>query len=162
MEKIKDKCNFFSERNKKIIEFFKSKNINIRIFGDFKKPSIIFNNDICLSCYVKNNNLIFTDKPFNSKNLFFINLSNIVIDDKLFFYWLENSQHRAIYTIYFQVYEDIDEKLFITNFDKDINGNPNPIFSKFNPKIYFGLESAKSIVDKFSTKLIKLKIINSD
>lgn len=161
-----EKNNFFSERNQKIIEFFKSKNIDIRIFGDFKKPSFIFDNDICLSCYVKNNNLIFTDKPFNSKNLFYINLSKININDKQFFDWLENAEHRVIYTIYFWLYEfenvETNERLYITNFDKDNNKNPNPIFSKFNPKIYFSLESAKSIVDKFSTQKINLLITNSD
>jgi len=152
---------FFTERNNKILDFFKSKKMEVRLFGDFKKPSIILNNDICLSCYVKNNNLIFTDSPFNSKNKFFVNIKDLdKTYDSKFFDWLENSEHRAIYTIYFQI--DVTEKLYITNFDKDINGNPNPIFSKFNPKIYFSLESAKSIVDKFSTNYINLKITNSE
>ena len=148
------------KRNNRIISFFKAKQINIKLVGNVNSPAIIYNNDICLSCYVHNFNLILTDKPFNSKKLLTIKLSHIIStdNDKEFINWVENAEHRAVYVIYFLFGNK--NKIYLTGFNKNSENKKYLVFAEQEPKIYFNLENAKTIVDKFSTENIKLLITN--
>jgi hypothetical protein len=163
MENKKIDLHNIQKRNKRIIEFFKAKNFKVKLLGNENSPAIIFADDVCLSCYVKNFYLIFMSKPFDGKELFRIKLSHIVSNefDKQFIDWIENANHRAVYIIYFELNKN-NGYMYIVGFNKNENNETFPVFAKQNPKIYFTLESAKSIIKDFSKDFPNLKVSNDE
>lgn len=152
------------KRNNRLINFFKEKNFPVKLVGNENSPAIIFANDVCLSCYVHNFNLIFMDKPFKGTELFRVKLTHIVTKDFdiQFIDWIENAEHRAVYVIYFWLDKFKENLLHLTGFNKNDKNKSYPVFAEFNPKIYFTLEAAKNVVKEFSSDNLKLQITNND
>jgi len=141
-----------ARRNERLIEFFKTLGYNVRLIGDEQKPAIIFNEKSCLSCFVKNFDLILTDKPFNGNKLKFIKLRNeIEINPELTNSvkdWFINSEHRTIYKI--KLNDDNGLYLSGYNFIDQKNGKGKyPVFSRYKPKIYFDSSYAQTICDEY-------------
>lgn len=131
---------FFSSIERNIIVLVK--NINI--------PCIIVDYAVVLSAYVKNFDLIFTDKPFNGEEVLKFKLTpNSRLSDIELDAILEKYEHRSVYRV-----KQPESNLFLVGYnfkDKEINTADNryPVFAKFGMKIYFDKEYAVSISDAY-------------
>ena len=56
-----------TRRNKRLKGLFSRFGINVRLVGDDNKPAVIKDEQIVLSCYVKNFDLHFTKEPFSDE-----------------------------------------------------------------------------------------------
>lgn len=148
------------KRNYRLQKFFLSKGIDVKIVGDKNSPAIIINDEYCLSCYVKNFNLFFQDKPFKGQKLFQVKLTEDIdcTKDSKIRDWLENSEHRKIFKIRADVHNE-PTTLYLSGFNKDEFFELKPVFCEVNPRIYFTYEKALSIVNKYSTENVPLIII---
>lgn len=148
------------KRNRRLKKFFESKNIDVKIIGDINKPAVIANNETCLSCYVHNFTLIFTDKPFKGEKLFSVKLTDKISTDldNYFYEWYENAEHRKMYKIIARLNTDGLGNLYLTGFNK-IEGRLVPVFCEHNPRLYFTEEKAEEISERYSTENIKLLVI---
>jgi hypothetical protein len=133
-------------RNKRLLTFFTTHGLNVRIVGDDQKPSVVLDESYVLSCYVKNFDLHFTKEPFSDEIVKTFKLKNEVEVTKLEL--LETIQlcaHRPAYKIQLSGTE-----LFLVGFNylnsEDAMGR-YPVFGKFKPKVYFDKEYAKNLID---------------
>jgi len=107
---------------------------------------VIVDYAVVLSAYVKNFDLIFTDKPFQGKEVLKFKLSpNVKITDVELNAILEKYEHRSVYRVKLP-----DSNLFLVGYnfkDKEKTDAENryPVFAKFGMKIYFDEAYAQSI-----------------
>lgn len=125
--------NFFQRRSDLLKSFFNQLGFKITLLGDINAPLLVTDNNIVLSCYVHNFDLVFTNRPHDAVEVFRIKLkkSNTVESySELFFDWLITSEHRTIYFIKSKDYY----------FYKHINKNENdfcPLWIKNKDFAYF-------------------------
>jgi len=149
-------------RNDLLAKYFKSKSLDFKIIGDMNTPAVVdLSMNVCLSCYVHNFYLIFTDKPYDGEELFRVKLSPTIDTsmDNEFRVWYRDFEHRTIYRIIAKLNTSGLGYLFLTGFHKREDGNLNPVFCEVNAKIYFTKEKAEEIALKFSTENIQLVVI---
>ncbi len=152
MEKIFNKEpleQVIERRNKRLKEFFNKANISIKLIGDPNSPAIIYNEKWCLSCYVHNFNIIFTDKPDKGNELKRYKLVNdLQIDPKEISDIILNSDHRKVFRIKLS-----GQDLFLSGYnfiDKAIPNTRYPVFAKFGSKIYFDKQYAENIIKDYT------------
>jgi hypothetical protein len=144
------------KRNERLKKFFHQifPEDEVMIIGDPNKPSIIrIPKDApayCISCFVHNFTLIFTDSPFRGNHIYSITLTERavrhtpreqVIDA------IKNSSHRTVYQI-----QEKNSGLLLCGYnfiDKTNEETKYPVFSRFRPKIYFNMENVQELVDRF-------------
>jgi hypothetical protein len=147
------------KRNKRLLEFFQNKNIEVKIIGDINKPAVIYEKmHACLSCYVHNFELIFLDKPDGGNELFRVKLTELIDQqcNKKVVDWFYGSTHKELYILKIQTNLF---NLFLTGFHKTINDEYIPVFCGVNPKYYFTREKAEEAAKKHSTENVKLIVI---
>ncbi len=149
------------KRNDRLKKLFISAGFEIHMIGDEQSPAIILNDKICLSCYVKNFDLILNNKPFDAEVMKIIKLTDVIHNDdkESLQNWVSDKQvqHRTIYRI-----EYGSTGLFLSGYnflDKEDKATMYPVFAKQNPKVYFDAEYAQSICDKYEKFNYDLKII---
>lgn len=144
-----------ARRNFLIKQFFKANDVAIDLLGDINNPLIVTEDNIVLSCYVNNFNLIFKDDSFEGNESFTIKLKNdpIVVKDQLVA-WISYASHRKIYIF------TSDEGLYYSKFIRIYNGKL-PLFSPCKELAYYVFQRQKAIemVQKLKKDKIKLSIV---
>lgn len=138
-----------AKRNRRLKEFFAAFSIKVRIIGDKNAPSVIWNDECALSCYVHNFNLHFTDEPFNGKIIKTFKLTEEVkAEMEDIKYAIGNANHRPVYKIYLK---GSTPNLYLCGYnyeDKQNSIGRYPVFSAVEPKIYFSKEKSTDITDE--------------
>jgi hypothetical protein len=134
-------ANFFSL-------FFAETTDKFRLIGDRNCPAVIVNESVCLSCFVKNFDLNFTDKPSHGDIVETVKLQKEqLIDFDRIDAVINKSEHRKVFKI---KYPGTDLYLSGYNFeDKIAKLAKYPVFSRKEPKIYFNEVYAKEIIESF-------------
>ena len=148
-------------RNRRALQFFKDRNLDVRAIGNLDNPAFVLNEDMVLNCYVRNFHLLFMSAVSEGEEIFRIKLTEIPadLDQELFLRWLHNYRHRDIYKVCYT-----GSPLFVSGYaffdpeNKD-NSDKDPVFSTLRPKIYFSRGAAQVIIDRFATEEIKLEIV---
>lgn len=139
LEKVIDR------RNKRLKEFFIKAGLSIKIIGDLNTPAIIYNENWCLSCYVHNFNLIFTNKPDKGNEIKrFKLIQDPQVNSKEVIDIILASEHRKVFRI-----KLTGQELYLSGYnfiDKSKKETRYPVFSKFGSKIYFDKQHAENII----------------
>jgi len=151
-------------RKIRLEKYFKDAGIPIQLIGNPHKPAIIAGRALCLSAYVSNFNLNFTDKPFDGEIIYTVKLHNDTTPDiDQLYKVIMASTHRAVFRLR---YDDTDLFLAGYNFvDKTTSYGKYPVFARTGEKIYFNDEFAQKIIDEFADKyrlVISQETINFD
>ena len=136
-------------RNRYLMEFFAKVKMDIELIGDPQKPAIIINGNYCLSAYVHNFMLHFTDKPFRGDIVESYKLNaGYPISHTHFMNLYTASEQRKVYKIR---YGDSDLYLAGYNFtDKSTSKGKYPVFARKKFKYYFSLEKVNEIISDFT------------
>lgn len=82
--------------------FFKKWNIEVELLGDYNAPLIVTQDNVALSCYLHNFNLVFMDSNHNAKEVFRVklNASLFLVDySEMLIEWFNSAQHRKLFFI---------------------------------------------------------------
>ena len=148
MKKVPEELRDIVERRNKFLTIaFSELKDQIRIIGNPQAPAILFNDTIIISCYVKNFNLHFTNKPYDGEIVSTYKLkSGFVLSKQTIKNHLKESEHRKIFRISFQ-----GSSLFLTGWNYRGRGEQEelyPVFSRHNPKVYFTLKKAEEVLER--------------
>ncbi len=150
---------------KKYFERFFPNN-NIRIVGDINKPNVVIDFEYSLACYCKNFDLMFLDKVDQGNVLFTVKLNNSYIYDiSKINNWLQNSQHKKLFKVALKISSDQSEQptLFVSGWnylDKENKTGKYPVFSEYEPKVYFTQEKAKEIARELTENNYQVEVIH--
>ncbi len=135
------------KRNRRLLSFFELLNMEVDIIGDMETPAIVKDN-LCLSCYVHNFNLIFTTHYEKGVELYRVKLQkDQEVDAAQVEQWLQTAEHRIIYKI-----KLINQPLYLCGYSFKNKNNPEekyPVFGKFAPKVYFTKDYAAELIDLY-------------
>jgi hypothetical protein len=133
-------------RNKLLIKFFRLIDLPVRLIGDDDKPEMLYNEEVILNATVNNFELNFTDSPTSNNVVYTVKLNeNPRFDKNRILQFLTEYKARAI----FKVALKTTPKLYLAGYNflnKEEKLGRYPVFSGYNPKIYFTEEKAKEIV----------------
>lgn len=158
---LKNMKDVIRKRNNRLKNLFIAAGFEIHMIGDEQNPAIILNDKVCLSCYAKNFDLILNNKSHDCEVMRIIKLTDKIYaeDKEALQNWVvdKNVQHRTVYRI-----EYGSTGLYLSGYnflDKDDKATMYPVFAKQNPKVYFDLQYAQSICDKYEKFNYDLKIV---
>jgi len=121
---------------------------NIIIIGNPNTPAIVYDNSLCLSCYVHNFELRFTDAPDKGKVIYMVKLQpDQKYDVEQVLNWFKECSHRAMYKV---TVNNTTPKLYLSGYnflDRDNKNGKYPVFSLHHPKVYFTKEKATEVSD---------------
>lgn len=116
----------------------------IAVIGNPNYPAVVYDNAICLSCYVHNFDLRFVDKPEKGKVLFTVKLKDeFMYDYNQILDWFKNIPHHTMSKICLC---NSAPKLYLSGYnfvDRELKEEKYPVFSHHHPKLYH--TSAKAI-----------------
>lgn len=144
-----------ARRNYYIKQFFKLNEIPIHLLGDLNNPLIVNEENIVLSCFANNFNLIFKDNSFEGNDVFSVKLKNEpeLCKDKLH-YWIKSATHRKIYLF------KSEEGMYYNKYVKEYNGKI-ALFSPSKELAYYVFQRQKAIemVQNLKKDKIDLSIV---
>lgn len=139
------------KRNKLIIKLFRMIDLPIRLIGDDVHPAIVYNDEIELNCKINNFELIFLDAPSSKNVIYTVKLNhNPIFDKNQILKCISDYKAKSV----FKVALDSKPKLFLTGYaflNKEEKLGRYPIFSSYNPRIYFSEEKAKEISEELKS-----------
>lgn len=142
-------------RNYYAEQFFKYNDIHVNLLGDINNPLIVTEDNIVLSCFVSNFNLIFKDDSFEGKEIFTIKLKKeaLNIKDRLDS-WIKSAAHRKIYLF------TSEDGLYYCKYIRVYN-HIFPLFSPAKELAYYVFQRQKAIevVQKLKKSNIDLSIV---
>ncbi len=146
-------------RNKRLVFLFTSNGFNVRIVGDPQKPAVIQDEQVLLSCYVKNFNLHFTKEPFSDEIVKTVKLKH---EAEITKYELQEvldiCKHRPVYKLKLASAEE----LFLVGYNY-LNSEDSvgryPVFAKHKPKVYFNREYAERVLENLTGEGYNMEII---
>lgn len=113
-------------------------------------PAVIYNEDKCLSCYVHNFELRFTDSPDKGNILYTINLDTPEnYDVEKILVWFKDSRHRKMSKI--KLTSVPAPVLYLSGYNFKDRANKQgryPVFSTFHPKLYFSETKANEVASE--------------
>jgi hypothetical protein len=135
------------KRNKRLLAFFQQLGIDVEIIGDMETPAIV-KGGFCLSCYVHNFYLVFTDHFNKGNELYRIKLQKEQeIDQDMVSNWLATATHRIVFRVKIKT---CDLYLVGYNFKGEIDSEDKfPVFGKYAHKIYFTKDYAQELIDLY-------------
>lgn len=141
-------------RNELLYKFFNKIFPNkITVIGNSNYPAVVYDNDICLSCYPHNFDLRFTDKPEKGKVLFSVKLKEETIyDGNQLLDWFKNIPHHKMYKIFLC---NSEPRLFLSGYnfiDRIVKEGKYPVFSIYHPKLYHTSLKAVDIVNTLKSE----------
>lgn len=119
---------------------------------DINNPSVIYNDEKRLSCYVHNFELRFNDAPDKGNVIYTIKLEN---DNKTKFEsdrildWYKNYEHKHVYRI---LMAESKPSVYLSGFNylkREIGEGKYPVFSLHNPRVFFTREKAEEVASPF-------------
>lgn len=157
MEKSTDNRLFtdIARRNFYVKQFFEANNVPVSLLGDFNNPLIVTEDNIVLSCFVSNFNLIFKDNSFDGNEVFSVKMKSdsFLCKEKLM-NWIKSATHRKIYLFV------SEEGLYYSKYIRGYN-DKFPLFSYSKELAYYVFQRQKAIetVQKLKKDNIHLSII---
>lgn len=142
-----------TRRNERLERFFallyENTDTRFRIIGDKNCPAVIIDETWCVSCFVKNFELNFTDKPNQGQIVATVKLQkDQIVDNEHITAVIAQSEHRPVFKLRYA-----DTELFLAGYNfinkNDLTGK-YPVFAREHPKIYFNREYAQQIADSHS------------
>lgn len=140
-----------TRRNARLLDFLDVISVllqkDVRMIGDENRPAIIVDDSYCLSAFVHNFDLNFTDVPRNGEVIYSIKLEQTpVYNTQKLLDAINNSQHCSIKKI---KYIGLDLYLAGYNsYDKNNDSTIYPVFSRHRPRVYFSIEKAQNTIEK--------------
>ena len=139
-----------------LFKFFKKMGVEISLLGDYQTPLLVTKDNIVLSCYLHNFEVIFKDAPYNGNEIFRVKLKhNISVECYRinFNNWLKEAKHRKVYM--FQSGEFYFNKC-VPHLDKFY-----PIYTKSKRLAYyvFSMEKALEVQKNICSFDKKLRIV---
>ncbi len=156
-EPINISAETIERRNQRLKEFFHKifPENEVMIIGNPNKPSVIRipkdSQAYCISCFVSNFTLIFTDKPFKGEHIYSVTLTEKAISSlspEMVLDAIKRSEHRQVYQI-----QEKNSGLLLSGYnfiDRTDEKSKYPVFSRYRPKIYFNLEHAEDLTTQFA------------
>lgn len=146
--RFEPKKDIIERRNGRLESFFKKLSNHIRLIGDPENPAIIVDNTICLSAYVRNFDLNFTDQPEKAAiiSTYKLKLGSCITQEE-FDGYLNDYSHRRVYKVHLK-----NTPLFLSGYnflDRKHSKGRYPVFAKYNYKLYFNKEYAETIVEDY-------------
>lgn len=144
-----------ARRNFYIKQFFKMNEISVHLLGDMNNPLIVNDENIVLSCFANNFNLIFKDNSFEGNEVFSVKLKNEadLCKDRLE-YWIKTANHRKIYLF------KSEEGMYYNRYVKEYNGKL-ALFSPSKELAYYVFQRQKAVemVQNLKKEKIHLSIV---
>lgn len=144
-----------ARRNFYIKQFFKMNEISVHLLGDMNNPLIVNDENIVLSCFANNFNLIFKDNSFEGNEIFSVKLKNEadLCKDRLE-YWIKTANHRKIYLF------KSEEGMYYNRYVKEYNGKL-ALFSPSKELAYYVFQRQKAVemVQNLKKDKIHLSIV---
>ncbi len=138
-----------ARRNKRLLTYFRTSGIDVRLIGNENCPAVVYKEKYVLSCYVKNFDLIFTNKPYEGEEVSRIKLIHGAVAEKDdLIKLLDTCEHRRAFRVKIQ-----NAELYLSGYnflDKEALEGRYPVFSRFNGKIYFDKEYAEQICKDYA------------
>jgi hypothetical protein len=148
-----------SRRNKQLLSFFTMHGYNVRIVGDDHKPSVILDETVLLSCYVKNFDLCFTKEPLGDEIVKCFKLKTEPDVSKLELQEaIEQCTHRPVYKVKLANTDD----MFLVGYNYIDGKEPAekyPVFAKHKPKVFFDMEYTVRLVESLGKDNYSLVIV---
>ena len=138
-------------RNNRALEFFEKFNLPITIHGKTEAPFFVYKYKYVLSVYVKDNNLVFTDKPKDGNILLTINIDDTETHRNKIIDAIEKGNMRKCWTICLLDDNNKETELYITGFHYHdfINKiGKYPVFSLESKLICFSEKYAQEIISE--------------
>ncbi len=156
-------------RNKALESFFKNvlPNKVIRIIGDKGNPAVVMDFEFVLSCHVVNFNLNFQMEN-KGETIFTVNLDKTILsyNESQISSWISDAKHKKIYRIAIDLEKEQGKMqpptLYLSgwNFRNKLEKEGKyPVFSEYEPKVYFKLETAEQILGELEAESYSVKII---
>lgn len=147
-------------RNGLLKKVFSKLKLPIRIVGDKNKPAIIYAEEYCINAYCHNFELRFTDAPFDGQIVYTIRLEdemNIDIDKvkKL----VLDSKGKKVFKISLN---ETTANLYLCGYnfiDRDINKGKYPVFSAYEPRVYFNEDKANEVAKELNSQEYPVKVV---
>lgn len=139
-----------TRRNERLKDLFNLMGISVRIIGNDNHPAIVYNEKNVLNCYVHNFELRFTDNPYQGNVIYTIKLTEKPIFDKnKVMSCINDYEMRSVTKVYLIVNDSQNPRLYLSGYnflDKKEKLGRYPVFSAYNPKVYFTQENAATVV----------------
>lgn len=159
MNRVKGEFEKIRSRNKKLLSFFTSKGLNVRIVGE-KEPMIILDDKLLLSCFINGTTLHFLQSPGSGNVVKSINLSKeIFFTDFELNEVLNTCTHMPVYQLRMT---NTDLKLVgFNNTDEDEGERTKryPVFALHRPFIYTDLEKARKVHESLINQGYNVEIV---
>jgi hypothetical protein len=137
-----------TKRNKLLVNFFKLIGLPVRVIGDETYPDMVYNEEVTLNAFVNNFELNFTDAPKSKNVIYTVKLNeNPRFDKNKILSCISDYPSRAIYKVAIKT----TPTLYLSGYNflnKEEKQGRYPVFSSYNPKIYFTEEKAKEIINE--------------
>lgn len=145
-----DLTKVISRRNFYIRRFFSENGIDITLMGDYNNPLLVIKDNIVLSAFVHNFDLIFKDDAYGN-DVFRVKLmyKPEIIKSKLA-QWIQEAKHRKVYL--FTV-----KGFYFHKYTKHLN-NPRPLFTPHKDLAYYVFSRQKALEVKEDLKRIESTI----
>ena len=143
-----------SRRNYFLKNFFTQNGVQVSLLGDKNNPLIVNEDNLVLSCYTHNFDLIFKDDSYNGKECFTIKLKpEPFLCPRRITDWIKTSKHRKIFLF-------TANNMFFSSYKKHL-GEVVPFYSPSKDFAYYVFKREKAIEVRENLKAsgVELEII---
>ena len=151
IKKKEELSEVIERRNKRLTDFFKLVGISVRILGDENNPAIIYNDNCILNAFVHNFELRFTDHPTQGNIVYTVKLTESPNFDKnRVMNCINDFEKRPVYKV---SVKNSEPPLYLSGYNflnKEEKLGRYPVFSAYNPKIYFNKEKSDEICSELN------------
>lgn len=148
-------------RNKWLLKFFRTLFPDkITLINSDENPAVIYNHLICLSCYIKDMELRFMDKPRGGELIYSFQLTESLLqyDIEKVQHWFKNCDHRTVHRLKLN---DTFPVLYLSGYNfinYEQKTGKYPVFSHHKPKVYLSMEGAGKVIALLKQNNYKLSI----
>jgi hypothetical protein len=139
-------------RNKRLVDFFKLLGLNVKIVDTVKSannPPMILNEEFILNAYVHNFELRFTDSSVQGNVLYTVKLTEKPMFDKnRVLAAINDYEKKPVFKVFLK---NTEPNLFLSGYNflnKDEKLGRYPVFSSYQPKVYFNKEKADEVCEE--------------
>jgi hypothetical protein len=161
LKKIEERTNFIRMFFKRV---FPNNDIEVIVSKEKDRTYIISEHEKMLACYCKGSELIFLDDNSNGNILFTVMLNSETEYDKdKMENWFKTAKHKKVYRIFLDTEAMTKQPpLMLTGWNyrkKETREGKYPVFSEYEPKVYFNKGIAIEIADELKKQNYSVIII---
>lgn len=150
-KKTEELSEIIIRRNKRLESFFKGLGLNVKVVQSVKNannPPMILDDEFILNAYVHNFELRFTDSPIKGNVVYSVKLTEKPLFDKnKVLSAINDYEKRPVYKVYLKT----EPVLYLAGYNflnKEVGLGRYPVFSSYQPKVYFNKEKADEICEE--------------